>query len=204
MKEETLQIRAYGSERSKIGNLIISARGVYKSTGCELVIGRPGQPNVERQMHLGDAVLYETPTDGILEIRVLGLDTAASATVLITQISPQPGFAGGLVDQSPSNSAFSDSERSRINESIAKLKDQLQKSSTFNVEQLDLINRKLDEIQSASERLGRKDWINYVAGTITALCISAAFAPDQAKNIFHALNAAFSWLFGQSPIFLQF
>src|ERR1700751_1596838 len=151
-------------------------------------------------MSLGDAVLYETLDDGIVEIRAIALNQIR-ASFLITQVAPRLGLAGGLIDEDPSNLSFSEADRVRISDSIQRVKEALTKSETFKSEQLELIDRKLDEIKSASERLGRKDWINYVAGTVTTLCMSAAFAPEQAKAIFKSLEAAFSWLLNQPPVF---
>ena len=56
--------------RTLLDNLIISVReiGAYTAT---IVIGRPGFPNAEQKLRLADAVLYETPEDGTLDIRVL-------------------------------------------------------------------------------------------------------------------------------------
>ena len=67
-------------------------------------------------------------------------------------------------------------------------------------EQIKLLSRKLDEIKAASTRMGRKDWVNYVAGTITAVCITAAFAPDQTQRIFSSINTALSWFFASGVL----
>lgn len=201
MKEETIKIQQSSSSRSKLGNLIFSVPYVSSLDGCNVIIGQAGLPNVNRKLNLGDAILYETAADGILEIRLMEA-YAGSATFLISQLLPSRGLSAGLINEDPSNLLFSAAERSRIAESLRLLNDDVSKSSQFTAEQLDLISRKMQEIQSASKRLGRKDWINYVAGTITTLCISAAFAPDQAKAIFNALNSAFSWLVSHPPVFL--
>lgn len=44
---------------------------------------------------------------------------------------------------------------------MADLKQELSRRADIAHEQLELINRKLDEIQDAAARMGRKDWINY-------------------------------------------
>ena len=201
MKQSKVSIAEGTSGHPDIGNLILSVRTTYPSR-CEVVIGRPGQPNVLETMKLGETVLYETPDDGIIEVRLVGL-SVSRADFLLSQVSPRPGLAAGLLVDDPSNLPFSEVERTRISESISNLNDQLKKSGDFTETQLNLINRKLDEIDSASQRLGRKDWFNYVAGTLTTLCISAAFAPEATKSLFQALNTAFSWLFAHAPTFLQ-
>jgi hypothetical protein len=201
MKQDTLSVIQQSSTQSELGHVILALNSV-STNACDVLIGRPGTPNIRKKMSLGDMFLYQTPEDGILEIRLMEL-SGIIARFLITQVAPATGFAGGIIDNDVSNSAFSDGERARISDSIENLKEDLKRSESFEAEKLDLVFRTLDEIRSASERLGRKDWINYVAGTLTTVCISAAFAPEQAQKIFQALNSAFLWLFSHSPIFLQ-
>jgi hypothetical protein len=203
MKQSSITIEGNTSGQTDFGNLIISLRSTSTASGCVAVIGHPGLPNVVEKMHNGDAVLFETPEDGILEIRAIRVGNL-EAEFLITQISPRSGFAGGFISDDPNNSPFSEAERIHIKDSISELKAELRQTGNFTGEQLELVNRKLDDIQSASERLGRKDWINYTAGTLTSLCIAAAFAPDVTRRIFESLNSAFSWVFTHGPVLLQF
>lgn len=201
MKQSTVIVSGSSSGCPDFSNLILTVRQIY-SIGCQLVVGYPGIPNVLKDLYLGDVVLFETINDGILEVRLTAVLTN-KVVLLVTQVSPRLGLVAGLVDDDPGNSPFSESELARISESIAELKEQLKKSSNYTPEQLDLISRKLDEIQSASQRLGRKDWLNYVAGTLTATCISASFAPDVTRSLFKSMGAAFSWLLNNAPVLLQ-
>lgn len=201
MKHSTVVVYENASGRPDFGSLVISVRGTT-SGFCDVVIGYPGLPNVIQRMKNGDAVLYETTEDGILEIRVTALSSSL-ANFLITQVSPRLGLVAGVIDEDPNNLPFDENELAHIANSIVTLKGQLKQSDQFAPEQLSLINRKLDEIQSASQRLGRKDWINYVAGTLTATCISASFAPEVTKNLFTLVNSAFSWLFANAMLLLQ-
>ena len=181
--------------------MILTVRDSYPDW-CRVVVGYPGLPKLERDMNLGDALLYETPSDGVLEVRVTATDSNA-VEFLVTQVSPRLGLIAGIIDEDPSNTPFSDAELKRIAESLASVMEQVKISESYPPEHLDLISRKLEEIQSASERLGRKDWINYVAGTITSTCIAAGFAPEVTKNIFKTIGVALSWLFNNAPVMLQ-
>lgn len=107
-----------------------------------------------------------------------------------------------MLNEDPSNLRFSERELSRIADSVVEAKEKLESSGNFAPAQLALLGRKLDEIESASRRLGRKDWMNYVAGSLTSVCIAAAFAPDITKRLFDVLNAAFEWLFANSSTLL--
>ena len=200
MKSTTLNIFENSSVQSELGTLIISVRTTY-GNHCEVVIGSPGTPNVVQDMKTGDAVLFESPTEGILEVRALNMNTAR-AEFLVTQVSPRPGLMAGLTDEDPNNLKFTVTERRQIADSLNRVRSEIHKLQNISQEQVDLISRKLDEMNMASERLGRKDWINYVIGTLTSIGISAAFAPDTMRAVFHSVNAAFTWLFNSPVVFL--
>ena len=68
--------------------------------------------------------------------------------------------------------------------------------SDIKPEQLRYLFEKLDEMSDASERLGRKDWINFALGTVTSIIITAAFDPVAAKALLDAADAALFWVFG--------
>lgn len=201
MQQESLSVLLWQSGHAKNLGIIVSLRR-SSTDECEAVIGYPGVPNVKQTLRNGDTVLMETPLSGVIEVRAIAI-YPSRAEFLLTQVSPQSGFAAGAFDSDPNNSPFSEVELLRISKSIAAVKADLARQGKLLPEQLSLVTRKLDEIESASRRLGRKDWINYVAGAMTSVCISAAFAPDAARHVFLAINTAFSWLFAGGALLLQ-
>ena len=103
MDQERVVVNERDSAQTELGGLIVSAVHTF-SDRVDLVVGRPGLPNIETTLRVGGTVLFETPDEGIFEVRVFSM-TSVSATLLISHVSPHPGIAGGLVDQEPSNSA---------------------------------------------------------------------------------------------------
>ncbi|MDO9113431.1 MAG: hypothetical protein Q7U63_06495 [Polaromonas sp.] len=202
MQQEIIEISQYQSGSASFSRLVISLPKMSPYDWCEVVVGYPGMPNVKQKMLVGDAVLYETTEDGILEVRTTAVHGTA-AQFAISQVSPRFGLGAALATNDPSNLPFTEAERDRIAESIAAVKTELTASGRHSEEQLLLIYRKLDEVHAASGRLGRKDWLNYVAGSLTGLCVSAAFAPEVTRGFFQAVNSAFSWLFANAPVLLQ-
>ncbi len=193
MKQATVTISEGSSSSVDFSSLILSVRVTYTNS-CIVVVGYPGLKNVVKEIELGETVLYETPNDGILEVRVVSANNSR-AGFLVSQVSPRLGIAGGFIDEDYNNSPFSSNELTQIASSVTNIKKELTQRNDIRAEQLELISRKLDEIHVASNRLGRKDWINYVAGTLTSLCISAAFSHEVSKSIFVTFNSAFAWLF---------
>lgn len=201
MKQSVIVVRENSSERLDFANLILSVRTTYGSKS-EVVVGCPGLPNVVDEVKIGDAILFETYNDGVFEFRALSMD-AHQIQLLISQISPRLGIVGGFVDDDQSNTPFTSMELDKVAASIKHLQDDIKQIQNVTPEQLKLIDRKLKDMQDASQRLGRKDWINYVAGTLTTMCVSAAFAPETSKALFKAVDSAFRWLFDNALILLS-
>lgn len=200
MIKNILEVKASDSEVMDSTGLVLTVRSCFGSYSV-IVVGFPGLPNEERKVYTGDALLFEAPT-GTYEIRVLNQDSFI-VRFLVTQISPTPSIAGAFSSSDPSNTPFSTEEIAKIKLSLDEVKKKISSQASIQPEQLDLIHKKLDEINDASSRLGRKDWINYAAGAITSTCASAAFAPEVTKHIFLSLNSAFSWLFSSALLFLN-
>src|SRR5258708_117389 len=115
MVQETIVVKEHSSTQSKMGGIIVSAPSTL-SGQARLVVGHPGLPNVTSELATGGAVLFETP-EGLFEVRVMS-NTSNDVTVLLTQLSPRPGIAGGFVDQDSDNAPFTPLELVKIAASL--------------------------------------------------------------------------------------
>ena len=197
MNHEKISIGKNDSVLCELGTLVISVKSIFYRENdlfVPIILGRPGAPNVEKVLGIGDAVLFDTPDDGLLEVRALNI-RPNGVKFLVSQVAPSSGLRVGFVDDDPSNRPFSEKEIQRIRESLESAKAELSQKSDFNTEQLDLISRKLDEIQQASERLGSKDWKNLVIGTLAGACMSLGLESEQAGAVFKIIDDSFRWLF---------
>ena len=204
MYQTEISVSERGSTKVENTKLIISIQKIIHSmhtTECDVLIGCVGMPNSTHKMQVGDYVFFETTTDGTFEVRLMSIETGLGY-FLVSQISPRSGLTAGIATDDVNNKSFSSSELERVVESISQLKSNLGQSSVFQKEQLDLIDRKLSEIEAASQRLGRKDWITYVAGALTSLCTTAAFSDEARKTLFISANEAFRWLFESAFVLL--
>lgn len=190
---QSLTVEPKSSKIAHNHGIVISFRE-WDTGNPKLVVGAPGQPNVVRLMQLGDAVLYETPTHGLIEVRLTDV-RSSSVVVLITRVSPRLGFTAALDESDVQNAAFSTDEVARIQKDIVSVKESMSKRTDIESDQLELLHRKLDEIAVASQRMGRKDWAMFVAGTLTNVIVGAAFAPDAARALLIATNSALGWIF---------
>ncbi len=204
MKQVKVRVVEGRTKKVRTGNLIITIRGAGGDS-CNIVIGCPGQPNVEGKMKIGDAILVETIVEGIVEVRLafinysfwqrfLWLYNVLSVYLIISKVVPRPGFSGGMTIEDLHNSPFTSDERDKIATSMKSAEEELRQQADVSPEQADLISRKFDELAKSAERFGRKDWINFVAGTLTNLCVTGAFNQEVSRSVFNVVGSALSWL----------
>jgi hypothetical protein len=90
------------------------------------------------------------------------------------------------------NRTFESSELVEIKREIRELRAEVSFLTELNLEQQEALNQSLEEIQSGSERLGRKDWLTYAIGVGTSLVIAEVVPPlallPLAVHAFHALS----------------
>lgn len=201
MQQTTLQMSSNSSAIPEEGGLIVTLRHLYQGR-CDLVIGYPGAPNSEYELRTGDSAIYHSQSGDSYEVRALALG-AAKGEFLVTKLPSSPRPALALDGDDPLNANFNDEELKRIGESISSLKEEIARSGKFENGHLDLISRKFDEIQSASRRMGRKDWIQYFSGAVTSICVTATFDPVTAKTLFVAISDTFGWVLGSTPSILM-
>jgi len=199
---EELRVPEQSSKDSRIGQLVISAPDILNGR-VDLVVGRAGYPNVGKNLRAGGAILFETPDAGLLEVRVLHVTSAPdTVTVRISRVSPRQGIAAGFVDHEPDNAPFNQQELLRIKNSLSAVSNAVAERSDLTSAQLDLIDRKLDDMAAAAARMGRKDWINLAIGQLTNLIVTAAFGAEVGKFLFSAVGRALSWLVGETIKYL--
>jgi hypothetical protein len=185
----------------KLGQLIVSVQDsspVFRT--ISFVVGRTGFPNVVcRDAKIGAAVLFETPDDGIVEVRFYHFQDPMNPVFRIARVTPAGGITGGLVDADPQNTPFTQAEIARIQECLETVKETVrQRNDLLRPEQMAFLGRKLDDLAAAAHRMGRKDWINLAVGILTNTIVGAALSSDAAKFLFRAAGAALSWLWGNA------
>jgi hypothetical protein len=202
MDTETLSVSERHSKYAQQGNLILSVIYVSGRT-VKFVVGRVGSLNVERELTVGGAVLFETPDDGLFEVRVLNfaghLDTAE---FLISRLVPGQGYSDGVPNEDLTNTPFRPDEVTQIRRSLKAVKQVMQDRGDLTTEQLDYLARKLDDIGDAANRVCRKDWINLAMGALANLVVAAGFGTSSARLLFESARHALGWLVGEAIKFL--
>ena len=66
---------------------------------------------------------------------------------------------------------------------MQEIKKQVKEQFTLSNEQIERVEESLDELVEAGKRMGRKDWLIYFLGTITALIIAATVTAGVGEQI---------------------
>ena len=190
---QTLTIPSGSSKIAHNHGLVITVKD-WDSASAKIVYGAPGAINASKRFELGDAELYETPANGIVEVRLMSIK-GGQVELLLTKVSPRLGFATAIDATDEQNKPFTAEEVLRIQADLDKIKISLSAGGNFSPEQQQFLSSKFSEIAAASERMGRKDWIMYVSGTLTSVITSAAFDPAAARALVSAFNTNLDWVF---------
>lgn len=100
------------------------------------------------------------------------------------------------------NTPFTLPERGQIAVRLNELKEHVLTGQQFQADQAEFIEEQFTYLREASERMGRKDWLNVVFAVLIAITVSAAFAPDQAKALLGVAGTLFQWVWSGASTLL--
>jgi hypothetical protein len=81
------------------------------------------------------------------------------------------------------NTPFTQAEQEQIVAQLQEIKKQVKEQFALSNEQMEQIEERLDEAAEAATRMGRKDWLIYFLGAITALIITATVVGGVGEQI---------------------
>jgi hypothetical protein len=93
------------------------------------------------------------------------------------------------------NVQFTREEIHRIHENLNEIKHYLISSQPFSPEQLNYLDARFNYLEEAATRVGRKDWIILVVGTLTNTIITLALIPSIARELLRLAGTVLSWVF---------
>src|SRR5262249_4087426 len=104
-----------------------------------------------------------------------------------------PGIASKsdiIVATSVTNTEFSHRETERLAKGLEEIRKLLLKTVKNQKEQSDLVNSEIQKLLAASEKMGRRDWVNQAIGALITLSITIALPPEVTKQVFEILKHA--------------
>lgn len=106
------------------------------------------------------------------------------------------GFFEGESGQDTSNTPFTGAEQAEISARIKQARDYVRTSGELKSEQIARIETRLDHIEEASTRIGRKDWLMMFNGGILSLVLADTITPQMAQHIFMLVVHGLGHFFG--------
>lgn len=107
---------------------------------------------------------------------------------------------GGSTEPGSANTSLTASERAQIAASLNELKDYAVATYELTAEQTAGFEGKVDYLIEASNRLGRKDWINLAMGLLLSQAVSGALSTPQAQEFMRMAGQALHWLVQTLPL----
>jgi len=98
-----------------------------------------------------------------------------------------------------SNEPFTEDDTARILSGLQQLKAYLTELTSWSAEQTTLVNEKLEYLQDALKRQGRRDWIHTARGVVVTIVVALALNAEQAHIIWNLLGNAIHGIFGYLP-----
>jgi len=88
------------------------------------------------------------------------------------------------------NTPFSSEEQKMISEKLLEVKEYIVATKELSEKQLGFINARLGYLEEASNRMGRKDWVNITVSVLFSIIIQVMFSPNEARELFRFAAAA--------------
>lgn len=95
------------------------------------------------------------------------------------------------------NRAFTALELTAIQAQLGTLKQYVIQNGDVQGNKLAILEGKIDYLVDASNRLGKKDWLNILIATLIGIVIAGIFAPDRAHELMDYGASLFAFLFQQ-------
>ena len=113
---------------------------------------------------------------------------------------PGPGSIPGELIPESGNTPFSEEEQKAISVQLKLVAEIIKKTYELTVEQSAEIDKKFEEAEKASRRMGRKDWGLLFAGAVLSLILADAITPGIAGHILMMIEHGIGRLFGNPPV----
>lgn len=93
---------------------------------------------------------------------------------------------------------FSAKERRYVSSQLKNLKRHLSTTQNLSNSQMRFITARLNYLEEAAQRQGRRDWIHTAIGVLFTIAVGVALAPDSARELFRLAGTLFQRLLGGS------
>jgi hypothetical protein len=143
----------------------------YDPDGFYFAIYSPGDDSIDCQTNSDD---WESMI-GHFEEWLQSIDCQTSTPDLWSAFRKESQLIKATSEAQIDNSPFGAREKEKVAQYIAEIKQHLLANMELTGQQQEALNARLDYLKEASERLGRKDWLNILIGTLLGTAIQLEF-----------------------------
>jgi hypothetical protein len=107
-----------------------------------------------------------------------------------------------LFSESPgveTNTPFTSDELRRVDATLAEIRELARRSYQLNAGQAEILDRRLEYLESAARRLGRWDWRNVLLSVIVQLVFQAVLTSARAQEVLALAEKLLRSVFGHVP-----
>lgn len=162
---------------------------------AHVAIFSPGATTPEERRNTGS---WDLQLDAVLDWLTF-LKREIDAPDLWALLSQDAAIAATLSRTSDDNTVFSSAEQKKIAQTLRELRDYSVANYNLTETQTEELINRLEYLKSASERLGRKDWMVAIMGTVMSWIVTAAIPPEVAHGFFTTAVHMFAWVVANLP-----
>jgi hypothetical protein len=131
------------------------------------------------------------------------LKMEVDAPDLWASVAEEPALPKAASSSSLDNRPFTPAEQNLIAAKLDDIKAYLVEGQQFATEKFETIEREINHLKESSQRLGRKDWLNSLLGSLVGQAISLGFDPVKVRGMLQLAGEAMQSLWGMAAGYLQ-
>ena len=113
-----------------------------------------------------------------------------------TELRQVPEILATAQAANASNAPFTPDEQAEIAHRLDEIKQLVREQFELSADQLDAIDQKVDELKEASERLGRKDWLMILYGSLVSTFVTGAVPSGVIQTVLTTVVHGIAHIFG--------
>lgn len=111
-------------------------------------------------------------------------------------VAQERALTTAAAKEGESNAPFTTDERRLVSVGLLEIKQYLLVVYPSSQQERAAIETRLAYLEQASERLGKKDWLNLAVGVLANIVVTLAMDADKARELFRLAGQALDWLLG--------
>lgn len=128
------------------------------------------------------------------------LNAQLSESDLWAQSASDAQLLGAATLRDAANAPFSHNEQLKIAEGLQLLRQHITTTFQLTAGQTQVIFERLDDLQQAASRVGRKDWVTMLLGALVGVVLNAALPSHTIGNVLSTAVKIFHWLAEQGRL----